>query len=123
MNGNKYLLDTNTVLYVLNGDETLAGFLYQKELYISIITEMELFSYKSITIKEEQAIANFLDEFVIINLDNKIKLNAINVKRSSNMKLPDSIIAGTSIALKLPLVASDKQFKTIGDLDLVYYER
>ncbi len=42
MNGNKLLLDTNTVLYVLAGDETLASFLNGKELYLSIISELEL---------------------------------------------------------------------------------
>jgi predicted nucleic acid-binding protein len=123
MNGNKFLLDTNAVLYILNGDETLTNFLFEKELYVSIITEMELLSYKNITPAEKHTIEFFLSEFVIINIDNKIKLNSIEVKKVSNMKLPDSIIAGTSIALKLPLVTSDRQFKTVKDLELVYYEK
>jgi predicted nucleic acid-binding protein len=46
MSGNSLLLDTNTVLYLLAGDETLAEFLNGKKLYISIITELELLSYK-----------------------------------------------------------------------------
>ena len=29
MNGDKFLLDTNAVLYLLNGDETLADFLFE----------------------------------------------------------------------------------------------
>jgi predicted nucleic acid-binding protein len=123
MNGNKFLLDTNAVLYVLNGDETLTDFLFEKELYISIITEMELLSYKNITAVEQQAIEFFLSEFIIINIDHKIKSNSIDVKKNSNMKLPDSIIAGTSIALRLPLVTSDRQFKTVNDLELIYYEK
>jgi len=45
MSGNSFLLDTNAVLYVLNGDETLADFLFEKELYLSIISEMELLRY------------------------------------------------------------------------------
>ena len=40
MNGNKILLDTNAVLYLLNGDETLAGFLAGQEIGISTITEI-----------------------------------------------------------------------------------
>ena len=117
MSGNKFLLDTNAVLYVLNGDETLADFLFEKELYISIITEMELLSYKNITPKEEKTIKDFLSEFVIVNVDDKIKSNSILVKKTSDMKLPDSIIAGTSISLKLPLLTSDKQFRTVKGLD------
>lgn len=42
MNGNKLFLDTNVILYLLGGDETLAIFLDKKQLYISVITELEL---------------------------------------------------------------------------------
>jgi predicted nucleic acid-binding protein len=123
MSGNRYLLDTNAVLYILNGDLTLSDFLFQEELYISIISEMELLSYENITDGEKKSIENFLQELVVININETIKQNAIKVKQGSNLKLPDSIIAGTSIALKLPLVTSDKQFKNIQNLNLVYYEK
>jgi predicted nucleic acid-binding protein len=123
MSGNKLLLDTNAVLYVLNGDETLANFLFERELYLSIISEMELLGYRNITEKEKQIIEEFLKELIIINIDEKIKVNTIEVKKTSNMKLPDSIIAATAISLKLPLVTSDKQFKTVKGLNLIYYEK
>lgn len=123
MSGNKYLLDTNAVLYILDGDETLINFLFEKELYLSIISEMELLSYRAITDKEKQTLDEFLKEFIIINIDEKIKLNTIEVKKSSSMKLPDSIIAATAISLKLPIITSDKQFKNVKQLNLVYYEK
>jgi len=123
MSGNRFLLDTNAVLYILNGDETLINFLFEKELYLSVISEMELLSYKNITAKEQQTIEQFLSEFTIVNIDEKIKLYTIEVKKSSNMKLPDSIIAVTAISLKLPLVTSDRHFKNIDDLNLLYYEK
>lgn len=110
-------------MYVLNGDETLADFLFEKELYLSVVSEMELLSFKSITADEKLKVEEFLNDFVIINISDTIKLNTIEVKKSTNMKLPDSIIAGTSISLKLPLITSDKQFKTVKDLDLIYYEK
>ena len=123
MNGNKFVLDTNAVLYVLGGDETLSDFLFEKELYISVITEMELLSYKNITAKERQQVKEFLEAFNIINIGEDIKEKTIEVKKNSLMKLPDSIIAATSIVLKIPLVTSDKQFKTISTLNLLYYEK
>lgn len=123
MSGNKFLLDTNAVLYVLSGDETLADFLFEKELYLSVISEMELLSYKDITDREKREIEDFSNDFLIINIKEKIKLNTIEVKKASNMKLPDSIIAGTAIALNLPLVTSDKHFKSAKNLNLIYYEK
>lgn len=123
MSGNSFLLDTNAVLYVLNGDETLADFLFEKELYLSIISEMELLSYKNITEEEKKSIKHFLNEFVIINIDERIKQNAIEIKKATSLKLPDSIIAATSLSLKLPFITSDNNLKHVGKLNLVYYEK
>ena len=38
MNGDKFLLDTNAVLYLLKGDETPADFIFEEQIHISIIT-------------------------------------------------------------------------------------
>jgi predicted nucleic acid-binding protein len=37
MNGNNILLDTNIVLYLLNGEDTLIPLLEEKNLYLSFI--------------------------------------------------------------------------------------
>lgn len=42
MNGNSILLDTNIVLYLLNGEETLIPLLEEKNLFLSFITQLEL---------------------------------------------------------------------------------
>ena len=42
MNGNNILLDTNIVLYLLNGEETLIPLLEEKNLFLSFITQLEL---------------------------------------------------------------------------------
>jgi predicted nucleic acid-binding protein len=123
MSGNKFLLDTNAVLYILGGDEVLAELLNDERLYISIITEMELLSYKSITVKEKQLIKNFLADFIVVNINDEIRDQTIEIKKHSNLKLPDSIIAATAIILNIPFVTSDKQFRTITNLNLVYYEK
>ena len=81
MNGNKFLLDTNTILYLLNGDETLADFLFEKQLYISIISEIELLAYKNITQKEQQKIEYFIAELGVINITQEIKNKTIEVKK------------------------------------------
>jgi predicted nucleic acid-binding protein len=52
MNGNSVLLDTNIVLYLLNGDKILADILYRKKLYLSFINQLELLSFRGITEKQ-----------------------------------------------------------------------
>lgn len=123
MSGNKFLLDTNAVLYILDGDEVLAELLNGEKLYVSIITEMELLSYKDITAKEKQQIKNFLSDFVIVNIDDMIREQTIETKKNTHLKLPDSIIAATSIVLDIPFVTSDKQFKTVSNLNLLFYDK
>lgn len=123
MSGNKLLLDTNAVLYVLGGDETLASFLNGKELYLSIISELELLAYKNITQKEAKAITAFLSELKIENISEDIKKHTIEIRKSTTLKLPDCIIAATSITLNIPLITSDKQLSSVPGLDIVLYEK
>ena len=122
MSGDKLLLDSNIVLYLLNGDNTLADFLDNKQLFISIITEMELLSYKGLSAKESKQIRSFLTECKIININSSIKNEAIQIRKENNAKLPDSIIAATSIYLDFPLITADSGFKKIAKIELIYYE-
>jgi hypothetical protein len=123
MNGNNILLDTNTVLYFLSGDQTVADFIQEKKLFISIITELELLSYKNLTTKEIKVITNFLKEIHIENISQEIKEQSIKIRRSSNLKLPDCIIAATSISLQIPIFSADKDLKNIEGLDFIFYEK
>jgi predicted nucleic acid-binding protein len=101
----------------------LASFLNEKELYLSIITELELLSYKKITQKEVKVISTFLNELKIENISEDIKKNTIEIRKSTNLKLPDCIIAATSITLNIPLVTSDLQLSSIPDLNIVLYQK
>ena len=75
--GTKLLLDSNIILYLLNGDQTLADFLQGKLLYASIITEMELLSHKGLSDLENKHIQSFLSECKIININSTIKSEGI----------------------------------------------
>ena len=123
MNGNKLFLDTNIILYLLDGDQTLAKVLNGKQLYISVITELELLAYKDITPNEENIISEFVAQCKIITINNAVKLETVRVRKTYNTKLPDSIIIATAIYLDLPLITSDDAFKRVKELSLIYYEK
>lgn len=122
MSGNSFLLDTNIVLYLLGGDETLADFLFKKELYVSFITELELLSYHKISDKEQLTIQAFLKECYVIELNNEIKQQVIKIRKQYKTKLPDSIIAASSIFTNIPLLSSDKNFEKIEAMNLIKYD-
>jgi len=123
MNGKEILIDTNIALYLLNGSTTLADLLQGKNPYISFITELELIGFKSITAKEEKQITSFINECTIVSLSTNIKLNYVSIRRKYKLKLADSIIAATAISLNLPLITGDKLFRTIEELNLIFYEQ
>jgi predicted nucleic acid-binding protein len=72
MSGKEILVDTNIILYLLNGSETLANFLQGKNIYFSFITELELIDFKE-NKSEELQISELLDDCSIIQLNEKIK--------------------------------------------------
>ncbi len=122
MNGSKLFLDTNIILYLLNGDETLAELLNGKQLYISVITELELLAYKGIKPKEEKVIKEFVSQCKTITINGEVKKETIRIRKTYNTKLPDSIIIATALYLDLPLITSDTEFKKVDELTLIHYE-
>ena len=61
MSGNKLLLDTNILLYLLNWDGDIVEILDGKDLYISFITELELLSFHNLNKNAEQKIKELLN--------------------------------------------------------------
>ena len=122
MNGNKYLLDTHIVLYILSGDQILAHYLYLKNLFLSVISEIELLSYKNLSANEEKQIRDFIARFRIIYIDDVIKNESISLRKKYALKLPDCVVAATAISLNIPFITSDKQFRQVVNLPLELYE-
>ena len=124
MNGNSLLLDSNIVLYLLNGEETLIPLLEDKQLYLSFITQLELLSFPGISEKEINKIKSFIDECIIIEMSSTIKEYTIKLRKKHKLKLPDSIIAASSLYINVPFVTADNDFKKISeDVDLVFYQK
>lgn len=123
MNGNKVFVDTNIILYLLGGDLTIAELLNGKQIYISFITQLELLGYSKTTKKELKIIQEFIDQCVIIDINDEIKEKVIELKRKYRLKLPDGIIIATAMYLDLPLISADQEFKKAEALNLIFYER
>ena len=123
MNGNNIILDSNIVLYLLNGDQTLVPLLENRKIYLSFITQLELLGYKGITAEDQEKINPFLSECVIIDINPVIKSFSIRLRQDFGIKLPDSIIMATSLYLDIPIITADKAFKKVRELDLIYYEK
>jgi len=105
------LLDTNIALYYLGG--RLALPLPIGRHHVSIITEMELLSYPSLSLTDEQQIRNFLVQIMIIRIDDTIKNMAIILRKQHRLKLPDAIIAATAQSLGALLLTNDLKLSNL----------
>jgi hypothetical protein len=123
MNGNNILLDTNIVLYLLNGEDTLIPLLEEKNLFLSFITQLELMSGKYLRPDDISNIKQFISDCTVIDITPEIKENTIKLRRSYSLKLPDCIIAATSLWLNMPLITADSNFKKADIVELIYFER
>ena len=123
MSGNNYLLDTNIVLYLLGGDKVLAGILGAKSPYVSYITEMELLGSPILNATEEKEIKSFLSACLIVEMNQDIKRLAIQIRRKTGLKLPDSIIAATAEYENLSLLTADTGFNRLKSLSILQYKK
>ncbi|MFW2612515.1 type II toxin-antitoxin system VapC family toxin [Aliarcobacter butzleri] len=114
MNGNnRYLLDSNIIIYHLNGVELATNFLrkYILDCFISRITFIEVLSF-DFNEFERSSVIDLLNNFTIID----IALQCLKNREKKKIKLPDNIIASTAQVNDLILVSRNvKDFK---DLDI-----
>ena len=123
MSGKEILIDTNIIIYLLQGDDTLEALLQGKQLYVSFLTELELLGLPSLTAKHEKQIETMLNDCTIVPMSIAIKNQYKKLRKLHKLKLVDSLIAATALSLNMPLMTADKQFKTVSSLELLQYEQ
>jgi predicted nucleic acid-binding protein len=80
-------------------------------------------SFRKITEAERKKLVHFISLIQVLPLNDQVKNHAIEIRKTSQLKVPDSIIAGTSMAFQIPVLSSDKQLKTVKEIQLVFYDR
>src|SRR5262249_3767461 len=99
------LLDTNVALYLLGG--RLAAPLPTGSYGVSVITEMELLAWPSLTVEEEKRVREFLEQLVICELTPPIRTKAVQLRRAQHLRLPDAVVCATAMELGVELWTND----------------
>ena len=110
MNGTKIVFDTCAVLMILKGkcDLSSLGIVFDEAIkYISVITRMELASKPDMKPEEEKAIRDFIADVTVSPLDEDVEQKAVEIRRTTKVKLPDCIVAATAIVLDAVLITND----------------
>jgi predicted nucleic acid-binding protein len=99
------LLDTNVALYLLGG--RMASPLPAGTYGVSVITEMELLAWPSLTMQEERRVRDFLGQLLICELTPSIRARAVQLRREEHLKLPDAVVCATAMEFGIGLWTND----------------
>lgn len=117
-----YILDTNIVIYFLQGRLPQHTTLFLKEVLrrkaqISVITKIDLLGWEE---EESSVSSDFVNKSDVIQLEEPIVRTTIDIRKKYKTKLPDAVIAATSIVHGLKLITRNtSDFKKIKELSWI----
>jgi predicted nucleic acid-binding protein len=124
--GIKYIWDTNIVIYYLQQqfppapEKFIDSIINETRPVISAITEIELLCWKASTEKDLEVIQNFIEDALVVELEQPIKYKTADIRKRYKIKLPDAIIAATAMVYDLAIITRNtKDFDTIEDLEII----
>jgi predicted nucleic acid-binding protein len=112
MAANRLVYDTNAVIRIINGSINPDKLKIEEdtEQAVSVVTRIELLSYPGISADEEHDIQEFLSGVDVIPLTTEVEFETIKIRRvNPRIKLPDAVIASTTVLLQASLVSGDLQ--------------
>ena len=122
MNDNDILLlDTNTILYLINGDEKVLQLIDEKTIALNFIIEIELLSWPYLTTKLEQLLKGIINDSRYYDYSYNLKQQTIAIRREYKLKLGDAFIAATALTYDLTLISADKVFSKIPSLKFINF--
>jgi predicted nucleic acid-binding protein len=119
MNGINLVVDTNILINLAEGKSGIDKHLTGNDLYVSVITEIELLGWPKISNEEKLFFKKLIMDCKLIELMPDIRTKTIELKQEYRLKVPDAIIAATALYLDLPLLSYDSGFEKIKQLNLL----
>jgi predicted nucleic acid-binding protein len=119
MSGDSIVVDTSFIINLFNGVTEVQELITNRNLFVSVISEIEILSFPNLKASDKILIRNFLSECYIVDIEPAIKDITIEIRAKFKTKLPDAVIAATALYFDLPLFTMDKGFERIIDLQAV----
>lgn len=121
MTRDRYLIDTNILIYHVAGSKESTDFINkvmsQKSFNISVITKIEFLGWNKHTTDGFEKCKLLIDSANVYAVDEDIANKTIQLKRMSNIKLADAVIAATAILNNFKLVTRNRDdFKMIDEI-------
>lgn len=121
-----YLWDTSIAVYYLQQhlplyvEEIMDDIAQNSRICFSVITEIELFSWKSASQFDFDLVNLFVGVSLSLELEKDIRDKAAELRRQHNLEIPDAIIAATAVVHGLTLITNNSEdFTGIENLSLL----
>ena len=118
----RYLLDTSAISQYLEERFPESGLLFMDDIFaiesnISVITQIELLTWKPIQDGMEEKVAIVIEDSTLFGLSPEVVLETIQLRRKYRTKTPDAIIAATALVHDFTLITdNEKDFHNIKGL-------
>ena len=123
MSGNRYLLDTNAIIALLQKDLNLIQLLQNAEwIGISVISQIEFLAFSGLSQADIRLFQQFLQRVEVINLASENKLlidQIILICQQYRLKLPDAVVIAMAKETSAKLVTRDAQLNKVNDLTII----
>ena len=123
MSGTRYLLDTNAVIAIVNGNKEIIQQLNAASFVaFSVISILAFLSFPRLTAKEKNVFEEIISEGSVIDLDYEDKdlMNSIiNIRRTYRLKLPDAILVATALSYDCQMVSNDNELHKVTHLKII----
>lgn len=100
------LIDTNIIIYYLDGEPKILDFFkqFQGQMAISMITVAEVLSYPYDEIERVKVERFLKNRFIWLDVSEMIVFKTGRIRSQKKIKTPDAIIASTALCHNLTLV-------------------
>jgi len=119
MNGKVYLLDTNAVIALLQGDADVQQVIDDAQwVGISVITYIEFLAFPQIADEDVALMEQFTSIAEVVGLDladSGLIAETTTIRRKYGVKLPDAVILATAHTRNATLITRDRALLDIPD--------
>ncbi|WP_293155219.1 MULTISPECIES: type II toxin-antitoxin system VapC family toxin [unclassified Microcoleus] len=123
MSGNRYVLDTNAIVALLQGNIQLVELLKDADwIGVSVISKIEFLVFPGLTQDDRQIFEQFLQRVEVLGLgamDAILIDKIIEIRQQHRLKLPDAVIAAMAIQNSATLVTADREFGKVTSLTVI----
>lgn len=123
MNGNRYLLDTNAIVALLQGEMFLVQLLQNADwVGISLISQIEFLVFSGLSQSDRDLFQQFLQRVEVIGLvasDSPLIESIIEIRQQYRLKLPDAMIAAIALQHSASLITRDQGFTKVRSLTVI----